>query len=156
MRIISKFKDYYDSVQAYGQDHELVFLRQQSEHQIFRSLDNGIKPLPHEFEKYLKGVQLWKKTNFRGGVIGFCGKLIPYIHYEYYEKDYLPKVHHIIYDYSVAQQIYDKIHPSKKSTKRKKRWLGLGSEDRDINSAINILKRFYAQHAPPVMDDVLI
>lgn len=34
MRIISKFKDYYDSVQSYGQDPNLVYLRQSATFRI--------------------------------------------------------------------------------------------------------------------------
>lgn len=54
MRIVSKRKDYYDSAMGYGQDPSIVYVRNE---QIF--------------ERYLNETLM----------IGFCGKIYPYIHY---------------------------------------------------------------------------
>ena len=73
MRIISSFKDYYDSGVAYGIDPKLVYVRETREQEI---KDNT------KVEKHL--VELLEAydnlPNFDGerGVIAFCGKLYPY------------------------------------------------------------------------------
>src|SRR5688572_9477288 len=52
MRIISNFKDYYDCIQSYGQDDDLVYLRKTEEKIVAGSITQGY-------------------------YIGFCGKIYP-------------------------------------------------------------------------------
>jgi hypothetical protein len=73
MRIISKFKDYYDGALAYGQDKSVVFVRDQQ--------DVDTKQEAHELlQKHTPKVRLeYKKKNdtemfFGPVVIVFCGK----------------------------------------------------------------------------------
>lgn len=65
IRIISKFKDYYDSVQLYGQD-DLVYVREPSEIEV--EDPKGIWCCG-----YLDGITV------RLGCVGFCGNLYPYV-----------------------------------------------------------------------------
>jgi hypothetical protein len=81
MRIISKFKDYYDGVQYYGQDQELIYVRNKeyteeninlekylnTSGQYFISLD---KPdIIHYPEKNIE------QEHYCNLILGFCGEL---------------------------------------------------------------------------------
>lgn len=65
IRIISKFKDYYDSVQSYGQD-DLVYVREPSEIEVE-------DPKGIWYCGYLGDI------TSRLGCVGFCGNLYPYV-----------------------------------------------------------------------------
>ena len=76
MRIVSDFHDYYDAVQATGQDQTLVYLRTRKEVE----LDRNSFPFP------VFGGTPWTNVNYRSGrkgvtvvqsVVGFCGKVYP-------------------------------------------------------------------------------
>lgn len=73
VRIISDFHDYYDSVQATGQDQTLVYLRARNEAELNRStyqfpLFGGISPYYEFRPRGMPIVQI---------VVGFCGKVYP-------------------------------------------------------------------------------
>lgn len=68
MKIISKFKDYYDSVVQYGQDSSLLYLREEYINKT--PYPFPVLPLLHRFE-------VPSPYNARIGVIGFCGKIYP-------------------------------------------------------------------------------
>lgn len=71
MRIISPFNDYYDSVQAAGQDLELQYLRNRQE-----------IPSTNPFPKVIHGYRDWVSgfdMDVGSGVIAFCGKFYGYI-----------------------------------------------------------------------------
>jgi hypothetical protein len=93
MRIVSPFKDYYDSVQSYGADQSITWVRKPQEttlsslqgYQAFLALlrNTGARPewagLRHSSALYIS----WMHRGKRGvpgtvGVIGFCGNLYPY------------------------------------------------------------------------------
>lgn len=67
MRIVSSFKDYYDSVQNIAQDHELLYIREEKEEELqywdFPRLN--INLFPHAFYKV--------------NIIGFCDVIYPII-----------------------------------------------------------------------------
>lgn len=70
MRIISHFHDYYDSVQATGQDQSLLYLRQPRE--------NELKETPFPFTDALRRNYYFGDNLLRDCyVIGFCGKVYP-------------------------------------------------------------------------------
>lgn len=75
MRIISKFKDYYDSCMYYGMDKDLVYARH------VETKNGSIKELLETSE--LRSYES-NKTNiyYAFGNIGFCGKFYPYIKFE--------------------------------------------------------------------------
>jgi len=97
MRIISKFRDYYDTVQGYGIDKSIVFLRKHYN-----------EPLKYkEFNSELnRGREIWQddrdnllvlnhsswnreyEINFESGLIGFCGKVYPVGIIQYFEKPF--------------------------------------------------------------------
>ena len=78
MRIISKFKDYYDSVQAYGQDSRLVYVRKKEEFIVDKDSPSGII-----IDKIFQVIPNSPDINFTryqgdtGKIIGFCGNLYP-------------------------------------------------------------------------------
>lgn len=63
MRIISEFHDYYDSVQAMGQDQSLLYVRNERE----ESVEGKSYPFPHMY--YSRDTHQY--------AIGFCGKIYP-------------------------------------------------------------------------------
>jgi hypothetical protein len=66
MRIISKFKDYYDCVQAYGMDQTILYVRN-------KEIEKGTKGLPRCSNLYFWSEDpLFKCDDF---IIGFCGKV---------------------------------------------------------------------------------
>jgi len=72
MRIISKFNDYYDSVQAYGQAEKCVYVRKSEEHTIINeTLNDDIKELFRTMPDIIDSLR------GRKHIIGFCGKLYP-------------------------------------------------------------------------------
>ena len=83
MRIISKFKDYYDGVQGYGtHDDELVYVR--SQHELaanFSDTNNRKNAGQHELVRMLNkaGNRIPPALDsFGRGVINFCGKRYPF------------------------------------------------------------------------------
>lgn len=83
MRIISTFKDYYDSVQAYGQDKSLIYLRKKDRIEIKeKKVQKFLQDLP-------RGGEIRKKRNsgltetiyYSGTFIGFCGQFYPCIYF---------------------------------------------------------------------------
>ena len=68
MRIIADKKDYYDCIQAHGQDQSLVYLRKPEE----VILERGEWPFPSLWNS-------WWYTNYNIAqhIIGFCGKIYP-------------------------------------------------------------------------------
>lgn len=73
MRILSSFRDYYDSVQAMGQDRSILYLREQKEEELGEeSLEKY--PFPsilgvNHHVNFFNGPTVWAQT------IGFCGKI---------------------------------------------------------------------------------
>lgn len=70
MRIISKFRDYYDVVQSQGQADDLVFLR------------NKDKELLRSYTLPILRYRIHRSTRIQpsGHIIGFCGKLYPVVY----------------------------------------------------------------------------
>jgi hypothetical protein len=69
MRIISDFHDYYDAVQATGQDQTLVYYRKPEEVEIREY------PLP-VLSHYLWADEA-SYPKVRQPIVGFCGKIYP-------------------------------------------------------------------------------
>jgi hypothetical protein len=73
MRIISDFRDYYDCVQAMGQDLETVYLRKKKVDKL------GIFPFP-VFSCHPASQD---PVGFRVAIVGFCGKIYPALEVTY-------------------------------------------------------------------------
>jgi len=83
MRIISKFQDYYDGVQAYGHDGSLTFVRQKREYHFKYGIEEG--KAPHGYPKglndhYAPDTPSFGKKSWEGHangmyLLGFCGKV---------------------------------------------------------------------------------
>lgn len=151
MRIISKFKDYYDSASSYGIDMECVYVREEK---------NTVLPQ----------VQVRKANlpQFRGGnqlvmaIIGFCGKLYPVIQHETREHIQTPPFFKVKYHnfYSIEEmktqlptdvlnQINNKggiYHRQNSGTYYSDNWLSI--EDFFNNSFNELLPYFVSEHCP--------
>lgn len=88
MRIISNFKDYYDSAQGYGIDPKLVYIRKQEdfclEARELWSWSTGYGERKSEYNEkakifsYLNAEQILHCDSLGAGIIAFCGKLYPF------------------------------------------------------------------------------
>ena len=67
MRIFSSYKDYYDKIQALGQNQDLVYIREQKV--------DRIKDQDFTFPK-LNGTYALESDSY---IVGFCGKLYPVV-----------------------------------------------------------------------------
>ncbi len=72
MRIISKFHDYYDSVQAHGVDPKLIYKREQRTLEVPRNLWSHDRVL--ELARWVPRDRRW---GVNGSIILFCGKAHP-------------------------------------------------------------------------------
>lgn len=103
MRIISKFRDYYDSIQAYGQDENVVYVRKNE--QIYDSIDDVLN------EYYLRKTDYMGRpseyfgncyrNSYRGvDLVGtfsifFCGERFNVIRTGYRKKERAIDIHNI-------------------------------------------------------------
>jgi len=82
MRIISNFRDYYDSIKSYGIDKTCVYKREPSEHNIKFAIKTGSWrdhwPYYHSLKKEGHGKSVLELVEKRF-IIGFCGKIYPVI-----------------------------------------------------------------------------
>lgn len=68
MRIVSSFRDYYDNIQAHGQDRGLIYHRVPKEDKDF--ISNRLPTLPRSF--VIAGMN---KPRLKGFTVGFCGRI---------------------------------------------------------------------------------
>lgn len=88
MRIISEFHDYYDAVQAQGQDQTVVWVRK-SETVKFKTHRND-EGKEYPFPKFRHGIG-WlrdESVRVRQYIIGFCGKTYPVLRLSVSMDDY--------------------------------------------------------------------
>ena len=74
MRIISEYRDYYDAIQATGQDQTLLYLRQLEMQEL--------KKWPFPVLGHHRYWQWWSRLPspfLRQYVVGFCGKIYPVV-----------------------------------------------------------------------------
>jgi hypothetical protein len=86
MRIISKFKDYYDTVQAYGQDDICVYHRVTNEFDITDKKTNDLVKEYFGMIPYLP----YDMTEGKRVLLGFCGKMYPVWKINYYPHKHKP------------------------------------------------------------------
>lgn len=86
MKIVSKYKDYYDSALAYGSDEELVYVRKKSKI-AFASLSDPVRDrlaklrrnLPH-ISLHISGERYSGYDNMSAPfLLGVCGKIYPVV-----------------------------------------------------------------------------
>jgi len=83
MRIISEFRDYYDCVQAHGQDQGFVYLRNPEIVEYDHQAPHRSKNSPGNFWPFpeIRGnVTRSHKLYIREYIVGFCGKVYPALH----------------------------------------------------------------------------
>jgi hypothetical protein len=83
MRIVSKFNDYYDGVQAYAPDaSDIVYVRARREYEVgWYASEARRKAGEHELDLMLRRCCYGKPPGVEGltrGVINFCGKRYPF------------------------------------------------------------------------------
>jgi hypothetical protein len=135
MRIISKFVDFYDAVQAMGIDKELIYLREESEIKLQSSKDETknsdlIIKINKEFENIFNAVRPLSRynniaslrTNTIGGVdynlqliiIVFCGKVYPAVRVDIFSKS-----QKVLFNF---QEIEEYLLKNKLVIKESRRW----------------------------------
>ena len=97
MRIISEFHDYYDSVQAQGQDQTVVWVRKTEEHEFAKTRggmsihlrENQNTPNAYPFPVFRHGIGYVRDEKIRVSqyIIGFCGKIYPCLKLEVWLSD---------------------------------------------------------------------
>jgi len=87
MRIYSKYKDYYDSAQAYGKDKAIGYTRNPTEFELTRkeAEDFGFEKIDRLYLS--KGYVTGTIT-----IIGFCGMIYPVIYYNYIGQDSVQQI----------------------------------------------------------------
>jgi len=80
MRIISKFQDYYDSIQAYGQDQTVVYIRKEEELVDQKIINDYYRRASYSSWRedtvgYLSGVDKYRGVEIEEGFsVFFCGQ----------------------------------------------------------------------------------
>jgi len=94
MRLISKQHDYYDSVfRNYSSEDKHVFVREHSEIELKKGVESiHLDPVCHKDKHY----------EFCPGIIGFCGKIYPYIRVIQHKKLRIDAEYVTNYVYSVS------------------------------------------------------
>ena len=99
MRIISKFVDYYDFLNRYGIDEDIVFKRNRSQICMKDIIDpnilkkfNNINNLLKQIPKYIHPYK-YESTQLDSSIIGFCGKLYPFLSCNAIPSDYIQYDH---------------------------------------------------------------
>lgn len=89
MRIISKFHDYYDGIQAHGQDDRVVFQRVEEKIPFFceeHKLSSKIIKVSTPNDIFRYRFKNGKELNRKFYLLGFCGKIFPFIEMNYEER----------------------------------------------------------------------
>lgn len=86
MRIVSDFHDYYDSVQKYGQEKSVLYLRKQQE----LNVDDVKRTFPKKYDEYLdmKIFHVHRVGNLDGAnfrLLFFCGVVYPILTFVKYD-----------------------------------------------------------------------
>jgi hypothetical protein len=101
MRIISKFRDYYDSAAAYGIDRTVVYVRETKE------------ITPRKQSRWTYRPVLFKHKNityeYQQGQIGFCGGCYPFVIVTWYEKQELKR--NVFWSLEFFSEFYGKYVP---------------------------------------------
>lgn len=89
MKIISKHRDYYDSIQSYGgydKDEKLIYLRNQVDVTHYKFYEKLILKPYSSFDSYFRIREFRSFQNdcyIEPKILGFCGKLYPFIKIEH-------------------------------------------------------------------------
>lgn len=119
MRIVSKFKDYYDGIMAYGMDLDLQYIRSQYE----EGADKAGKDFPYiqvgSFDRTARYVQPF--------MIGFCGEIHPAVSFvNYVDMSSYKKIHSFAYNenhvesYMAQKMNKDDLHTFQNATETKR------------------------------------
>lgn len=76
MRIVSKFKDYYDSSAGFGVDMSQVFVRKQEAHSLMELAQSpDFSLLEKELSRTMANIRHLRSESYSPVIVGFCGKL---------------------------------------------------------------------------------
>jgi hypothetical protein len=88
MRIYSDFNDYYDGVQAHGQDPACGYIRKE----LTTEVNLSVLDIPTRTVQYGIGWSFFSELKYY--VLGFCGQLYPFIEYGFGGSDDRTKVYY--------------------------------------------------------------
>jgi len=113
MRIISKFKDYYDNAQAFGQDQSMVY------HRITTEIELSETAIPEELFRNIRSVSIGDNRDEYSAefiLVGFCGKIYPIVKISK-SYSYKPTYHYAV-SVDDVHRIADKLNIPKKTIEK--------------------------------------
>lgn len=136
MKIISKFKDYYDSLASHDASTGVY--------------ERTTKELPVDWIGYGYSVLgNLESYELQTGLIGFCGKVYPYVKYTYHLKDQ-KSVNGFAYTYEDYKAVVDKVEGIKSN---RYRWMG-GMDIMKSFSGLDNAKLWFAKDFQTLQDDM--
>lgn len=158
MRILSKFKDYYDSCQGMGVDETLVYLRNPKGISLTKDdadLISNIRPPSFSQHYSFDYSKLGLKTE--ASIIGFCGKIFPVVKF-IIQTGYFENKYEYAYSYNDIIAI-TKRHKFKDIVKEMEQnkdnmWYscsgGRIEEFFNISNEINKYEKFFTENKAPI------
>lgn len=108
MKIISKFKDYYDGiVNSVGIDSNIIFERYETHEKEF-IIKYLYTPTYEDKSNYYNNKTNWERMFYSFSLVGFCGKIYPVLQINTYYTTYGPNKDTVeyIYDIEKIKQTY--------------------------------------------------
>lgn len=146
MRIISRFRDYYDALQAHGADDDLLLLRETVEHKadkeprwapLLKHFEPCFTHRSFDHDRSYQGTRKWSALTVETGIVLFIGKPHLFFHTKRTLKDgahliSAPVEERYIYDIAEmdalvqehgSHSIYERDRPNRWSRYRDKSWV---------------------------------
>lgn len=118
MKIISRFKDYYDSISHQYLDKEILYLREKKIIAITRKTAETLPGVEKDAYKYYYDLRLRLDFDINVEIIGFCGKLYPVVSIKTISTGKTEN----LYDFESLKEYAKEIGIPFKTEKRRWRW----------------------------------
>jgi len=144
MKIISKFKDYYDIALAYGVDDNIVYTRLESE-----SVNSMLSGIVSQIFNAMPSSSYVDTTISRKFIIGFCGKLFPGLELQYESLQVkLAKMCYLEKDIRDFERKVAKLTKSKKTSRHKPKRMESLNESFYAYESKEVLQSFFDLSTP--------
>lgn len=156
MRILSKFKDYYDSALAFGEDASLIYSRIESIVPLNKLdmdwLESVKKKLPNiALHSEINGIRRVYSydTISEAFIIGFCGRLYPCVHLKI---EPLKEMYAYSYDEVISFLKKHKLHKTLKDFEEMDGWLWNSKSNLVdfFNLKVDDFQKFFLESKTPV------
>ena len=118
MKVISKFKDYYDSVSHQYLDKEILYLRETRIMEISRKTADTLPAVHYDGYVRYENLRLQRDFLVNASIIGFCGKLYPFVSVKVMSTEQT----HYLYDIESFQQFAKEYGMKLKEERGRWRW----------------------------------